>query len=80
MIIKFLYDHTDNNKFVLELLKNCKKGVKVNYDKIVACQKFTKAIGRYTEASLIKELEKKGIKEDLLHILQLSQQFKTEVM
>tara|TARA_B110000208_G_scaffold190912_1_gene256139 strand:+ start:1741 stop:3999 length:2259 start_codon:yes stop_codon:yes gene_type:complete len=38
-----------------------KKGDGLNYEEINAIQKFTKSIGRYNEASLIKELERLGI-------------------
>ena len=44
-----------------KLLKTLVVGDKVKYNIITAMQKYTKSKGRYTEASLIKELEKKGI-------------------
>ena len=44
-----------------KLLTTLAVGDKVKYNIITATQKYTKSKGRYTEASLIKELEKKGI-------------------
>ncbi|WP_201599545.1 type I DNA topoisomerase [Psychrobacter piscatorii] len=43
------------------LLPDVKKGDKLNLDKLDPSQHFTKPAPRYTEASLVKELEKKGI-------------------
>ena len=43
------------------ILETLEIGDKVNYQEIIATQKYSKAKGHYTEASLIKELEKKGI-------------------
>ena len=38
-----------------------KKGDKLNYKEIVGNEEFSKSVGRYNEASLVKELESKGI-------------------
>lgn len=43
------------------LLPDVKKGDKLTLDKLDPSQHFTKPPPRYTEASLVKELEKKGI-------------------
>ncbi|MDO5770025.1 MAG: type I DNA topoisomerase, partial [Psychrobacter sp.] len=43
------------------LLPDVKKGEKLVLDKLDPSQHFTKPPARYTEASLVKELEKKGI-------------------
>ena len=43
------------------VLETLQQGDVVKYDEITATQKYSKAKGHYTEASLIKELEKKGI-------------------
>lgn len=43
------------------LLPDVKKGEKLLLDKLDPSQHFTKPPARYTEASLVKELEKKGI-------------------
>lgn len=43
------------------LLPDVKKGEKLILDKLDPSQHFTKPPARYTEASLVKELEKKGI-------------------
>ena len=48
---------TDYDKIV----KGFQVGDAVNYIEITATQKYTEAIGRYTEATLVKTLEKKGI-------------------
>lgn len=47
---------TDEN-----LIPNAKKGDKLILDKLDPSQHFTKPPARYTEASLVKELEKQGI-------------------
>ena len=43
------------------LLPDVKQGDKLTLDKLDPSQHFTKPPPRYTEASLVKELEKKGI-------------------
>ena len=42
-------------------LEKLKIGDELKYKQIISKQKYTKATGRYTEASLVKALEKKGI-------------------
>ena len=49
----------DNDK--QDIIKSIKKGQELLFKTIQAEQKYTKPIPRYTEASLIKELEKLGI-------------------
>ena len=51
-----------------KVLEKLAVGDEINYDKITAMQKYTKTKGRYTEASLIKELEKKEL-VDHLHLV-----------
>lgn len=53
--------NNSNNQNTTQILKNIQKGQKMFYEKIIGEQKFTKPIPRFTEASLIKELEKIGI-------------------
>ena len=50
-------DYTD----ILELVNSLTEGNELNCNEITAEEKWTKSMGRYTEASLIKELEKLGI-------------------
>ena len=49
----------DNNSY--SLISKLKKKDKLSYKTIIAQEKFTKPIGRYTEPSLIKKLEELGI-------------------
>ena len=51
----------ENNALTEYMIKILKKGMILKYKQILAEQKFTKPTPRYTEASLIKELEKRGI-------------------
>ena len=43
------------------MIQFIKEGTKLKYNSISSTQKFTKPLSRYTEASLVKALEKKGI-------------------
>jgi DNA topoisomerase-1 len=43
------------------LLPDLKKGMKLNFDMIIATQRFTRPPARFTEASLVKKLEELGI-------------------
>jgi DNA topoisomerase-1 len=51
------------NEKMYELLQNSKTllPIDVYYTEITSNEKFTKSLGRYNEATLIKELEKRGI-------------------
>ena len=49
--------NNDNNEEVI----NLKEGDKLNYNVIESKQSFTKPLNRYTESTLVKELEKQGI-------------------
>ena len=60
-MILYKKPETENNALCDKMLGNLKKQMKLEYQEILATQKFTKPQPRYTEASLIKELEKKGI-------------------
>jgi DNA topoisomerase-1 len=53
-------DDDDDNEN-LKLISKISKGDKVTYNSIKAEEKYTRPISRYTEASLIKELERLGI-------------------
>ena len=57
---KILYNHKEN-KELIKLFKKCKIGDKLTYKTIKAEQQFTNTPDRYTEATLVKNLEKKGI-------------------
>jgi DNA topoisomerase-1 len=46
---------------LINFIKNISKGTEISYETIKAEEKYTKPISRYSEASLIKELEKLGI-------------------
>jgi len=43
------------------LLDNIKEGISINYTKITSTEKYDNNLSRYTEASLIKKMEKVGI-------------------
>lgn len=61
-IIKFYgYLKVYSNFTGSDLLPACEKGNKVNLNKIINEQHFTKPPARYSDAGLVKELEKKGI-------------------
>jgi len=61
-IIKFFgYLKVYSNFTGSDLLPTCEKGNKVDLNKIINEQHFTKPPARYSDASLVKELEKKGI-------------------
>lgn len=51
----------ENPEDILELVNSLEKGDTLEYISITCEEKWTKPIGRFTEASLIKELEKMGI-------------------
>ena len=55
-----------------KILPTMSEGDKVKLEKLDAIQHFTQPPGRYTEASLIKNLEKEGELEDHLPMLRLS--------
>jgi DNA topoisomerase I len=52
---------TENNDEERYIIPPVKKGMQLFYDKITANEKFTSALPRYTEASLVKKLEELGI-------------------
>ena len=54
-------NNTNKDKDLVNFIKNVKEGSKIEYQIIKAEEKYTKPISRYSEASLIKELEKLGI-------------------
>ena len=57
---KILYNHKDD-KELISLFKKLKVGDDLNYKIIRAEQTFTNTKDRYTESSLVKDLERKGI-------------------
>lgn len=58
-----ILNHSEENKDekIIKLLEKNSIGDEMEYNNIKGEQKYTKPIPRYTEASLIKELEKMGI-------------------
>lgn len=54
------FDSKKNDKN-LKAIKSLQKNQLLNYKRITATEKYTKAQGRYTEASLIKKMENLGI-------------------
>ena len=52
-------ENTDESKDKSTTIPN--KGDKLKYNEITATEEFSKSVGRYNEASLVKELESKGI-------------------
>ena len=58
---KILYGGEKNNKGMVDFYKSLKKGIKLTYKKIIAIQTNSTKPDNYTESSLVKTLEKKGI-------------------
>lgn len=57
---KILYNSTYDNNYI-EFIKTLKKGMELTYNKISAEEQVKNKPDVYTESSLVKELEKKGI-------------------
>lgn len=55
------YDHQPEEDEKHKTLPNLQEGEKLNLKEVLSSQSFTKPPPRYTEASLVKELEKSGI-------------------
>ena len=58
---KILYGGEKNNKIMIDFYKSLKKGTKLKYKKIIAIQTSSTKPDNYTESTLVKILEKKGI-------------------
>ena len=54
-------NNIDKDKDLVDFIKNVAEGSEMKYQIIKAEEKYTKPISRYSEASLIKDLEKLGI-------------------